>query len=126
MKSQTLAILSGISTALIVILAVASLVLYLDNRMLRTKLADIQDQEVLEGKNEVSNRNICINQLQIINGAKQQWALENNKRNDAEPEMVQLLPYMLDHPMRCPIGGRYTINPVNQKPTCSVPNHQIE
>ena len=40
--------------------------------------------------------NTCINNLRQIDAAKQQWALENSKTDDAVPTALELLPYLRD------------------------------
>ncbi len=73
-----------------------------------------------------TDRLACIANLKRIDAAKLQWALENNKPEDATPTMQELLPYFKDglFPV-CPSGGVYTINAVNQAPTCSIPGHAL-
>jgi hypothetical protein len=68
--------------------------------------------------------NACNNQLRQIDGAKQQWALENKKAETDTPSQDDLKRYLIhgEFPI-CPGGGNYTINPVNQDPTCSIPKH---
>jgi hypothetical protein len=71
--------------------------------------------------------NVCINNLRRIDGAKQTWALENKKDDSQTPSSEELDKY-LDHGFNalvCPAGGRYSINPIGQKPTCSIPGHQL-
>jgi hypothetical protein len=69
----------------------------------------------------------CISNLQQIDGAKQQWALEHKKETADTPTAQQLDAYL--HPgfssLKCPAGGVYTINAVGEKPTCSIPRHDI-
>jgi len=74
----------------------------------------------------VSDRSACIANLKLIDAAKLQWALENNKAEDAIPTAQDLLPYLKDggFPV-CPSGGVYTINAVGQAPTCSIPGHAL-
>jgi septal ring factor EnvC (AmiA/AmiB activator) len=71
-------------------------------------------------------RNACIANLKQIDAAKLQWALLNNKTEDAIPTAQDLLPYFKDgvYPV-CPSGGTYTINSVGQAPTCSIPGHAL-
>ena len=71
--------------------------------------------------------NMCINNLRRIDGAKQTWALEN-KKDDSQTLTSQVLDKYLQggiNTLVCPAGGRYSINPVGQKPTCSIPGHQL-
>jgi chromosome segregation ATPase len=78
-----------------------------------------QSQAVIE-------RNACIASLKLIDAAKLQWALLNNKTEDAIPTKQDLLPYFKDgvFPV-CPSGGTYTINAVGEAPTCSIPGHAL-
>jgi uncharacterized protein (DUF3084 family) len=67
----------------------------------------------------------CINNLRQLDGAKQQWALENNKTATAVPQMSDLAPYLRNASLVCPAGGSYTLNAVNTVPTCSQPGHAL-
>ena len=67
----------------------------------------------------------CINNLRLLDGAKQQWALENNKTANAVPQMSDLAPYLKFPALVCPAGGNYTLNPVNTVPACSQPGHTL-
>ena len=68
----------------------------------------------------------CINNLRLIDAAKQQWALENNKTAADVPTARDLLPYIAAgfFPF-CPAGGTYNINAVGELPTCSIPGHAL-
>jgi len=73
-----------------------------------------------------AQRRACINNLRRIDAAKQQWALENNKTDDAVPTVADLLPYFRDGVFpSCPAGGLYSINAVGLPPTCSIPGHAL-
>jgi hypothetical protein len=79
-----------------------------------------------QAQTEATQRNACINNLRQIDAAKQQWALENNKTEDAVPAAPDLLPYFKDGTFPvCPSGGVYTINAVGLPPTCSIPGHVL-
>jgi hypothetical protein len=70
--------------------------------------------------------NTCINNLRLIEAAKQQWALDNSKTDDDIPNALELLPYFRDDVFpACPAGGTYTINAVSVLPTCSAPGHML-
>ena len=73
-----------------------------------------------------SQKNACINNLRQIDGAVQQWALENNQPPTASPASTDVLPY-LKSSVVCPAGGStatfgssYTLNGVTNKPTCQI------
>jgi len=70
--------------------------------------------------------NACINNLRQLDGAKQQWALENRKTAEDVPGRQDLLPYIrADRLPQCPGGGRYTVGAVNVSPTCTIPGHAL-
>jgi hypothetical protein len=67
----------------------------------------------------------CINQLRQIEGAKQQWALENGQPATATPTEEQIAPYLKDGIPPCPGGGDYSLNSVGEVPTCNQPGHVV-
>ena len=70
--------------------------------------------------------NACVNNLRQIDGAKQQWALENKKPASAPVGAQDIQPYLPNNVLPgCPLGGAYTINTVETLPTCSVPGHVL-
>ena len=71
-----------------------------------------------------SQENACINNLRQIDAAKQQWALEKGKQTTDVPTWDDIKPYLYRIP-HCPAGGTYTIGPVGEKPTCSLPGHRL-
>lgn len=91
-------------------------------------LEQLQDvnRMVTDAGISIIQRNTCINHLREIDGAKQQWALENNMPLDAVPTVKDLLPYLKDGVFpTCPSGGKYTINSVQELPTCSIEGHEL-
>jgi hypothetical protein len=75
---------------------------------------------------EQDKANACINNLRQIDGAKQQWALENRKDANAVPVVADLAPYLKGGAIpSCPSGGNYTLNNVALAPTCSVAGHAL-
>ncbi len=68
-----------------------------------------------------SQRNACINNLRIIDGAIQQWALESNAPADAEVEAANLVPYLRGAAMpTCPTGDvDYEVTFVNEPSKCT-------
>ncbi len=66
----------------------------------------------------------CLGNLRRIDDAKQAWATDNNAPDTAVPKETDLLPYLkTDQFPSCPSGGTYSINAVNELPTCSFPGH---
>jgi hypothetical protein len=69
---------------------------------------------------------ICINNLRMIDGAKQQWALEKQKPQGTLMIAADLAPYLKTNALpTCPAGGVYTINPVGYPPICNIPGHAL-
>ena len=69
-----------------------------------------------------SQKNACINNLRQIDGAIQQWALENKKAAAATVAFTDVSPY-LKNSVICPSGGStfansYTLVDVATKPVC--------
>ena len=68
----------------------------------------------------------CLNHLRLIDHAKQQWAIENNKADTDVPAEKDLAKYFKGgHLPVCPNGGKYSINAVSEAPTCSHPGHGL-
>jgi hypothetical protein len=78
---------------------------------------------------EMSQINGCINNLRLIDSAKQQWALEHGKRATDVPAESDLAVFLRSTGgqvlPKCPAGGDYKINAIGVKPTCSIPKHQL-
>lgn len=68
----------------------------------------------------------CINNLRLLDHAKQQWAVAKNKADADIPVAADLVPYMkIGRMPACPQGGVYSINAVGESPTCSKPGHKL-
>jgi hypothetical protein len=102
-----------------------------DNEQIQQLLAD---NERLRAENEEAKAqlarepaNICIANLKQLEGAKQQWALENKKDASATPTEDDLFganKYINQKPA-CPSGGTYTLNDVSTPAACSIPEHSL-
>lgn len=71
-----------------------------------------------------AQQNACINNLRQIDGAIQQWALENKKGTNAAVTHTDITGY-LKTPPTCPAGGTsfvadYALVDVATSPTCTV------
>lgn len=71
-----------------------------------------------------SQKNACINNLRQLDGAKQQWALENKQLSTVTPGVADVQPYLGrgsagTYPT-CPASGTYTLNNVSTAPSCSL------
>ena len=88
-----------------------------ENQQLRT---------TVEQTTQTDKMNHCINNLRQMDGAKQQWALENKMAENALPTAADIAPYMKNNVMpQCPASGVYTIGAVNAPPLCSIPGHAM-
>jgi prepilin-type N-terminal cleavage/methylation domain-containing protein len=79
--------------------------------------------------------NACINNLRQIDGAKQQWALEQKKASTDTPGAADLQGYLgrgtvgaqLDVDIKCPANGTYvgTIGDCGTAPKCSLGGQHV-
>jgi hypothetical protein len=74
---------------------------------------------------DTARTNACINNLHQIDNAKQQWASDHKKASNDVPTAQDLSPYLPRGfaALSCPAGGIYSINALDQNPTCSVSKH---
>ncbi|MES1180520.1 MAG: hypothetical protein ABUL66_01515, partial [Verrucomicrobiota bacterium] len=76
---------------------------------------------------QTANRNKCINHLRLLDAAKQQWALENSKSENATPSMEDVLKYLGNTQIaQCPCGGHYILGSVGNLPMCSLEGHSLK
>jgi hypothetical protein len=75
---------------------------------------------------DTAMRNACTGNLRQIVSAKQQWALENRKDENATPTADDLDKYLKREfsDVKCPKGGNYSINAVGENPACSAEGHE--
>ena len=105
-------------------LAIARLALSLQQDHIRD-LAD-ENQQITDVSLAIINQKTCINNLRLIDDAKQQWAADYGQPNDARPTVKDLRPYFQNQIFpACPDGGTYSLNAVDQVPTCSIPTHTL-
>ena len=65
--------------------------------------------------------NACINNLRQIDGAKQEWAVENNKSSNDIPTSAEIAVYLKNDRLPvCPLGGTYIMGRVDEDPKCSI------
>jgi type II secretory pathway pseudopilin PulG len=75
---------------------------------------------------QTAQMNMCLNNLRMIEGAKEQWALENKKQATDIPTQDEVAVLLRNHPFPvCPAGGIYTLNAAGEEPTCSIPDHRL-
>ena len=85
---------------------------------------------------ETARKNTCINNLRLIDGAEQQWALETGATSTSTPAASSLKVYLGrggtgsingtgTGAVKCPSGGTYTLAQVNAPPTCNITGHKL-
>jgi len=72
-----------------------------------------------------SQKNACINNLRQIDGAKDQWAIENNKVDGDAVTSGDCTPYLKGGWPSCPASGTYAVTFVSDNPTCTVTGHTL-
>jgi type II secretory pathway pseudopilin PulG len=83
-----------------------------------------ENNQIVDASTAVIDQKTCLNNLRAIDDAKQEWARASNQADTAVPTQKELLPYLKDNVFPvCPGGGKYSINTVNEAPTCSIPAH---
>ena len=72
-------------------------------------------------------RNTCINNLRQMDSAKEQWAMAQNRRNDAPIDKAGVCEYIKNRgrDIVCPDGGTYTWGNIGEDPACSQPDHRF-
>jgi prepilin-type N-terminal cleavage/methylation domain-containing protein len=81
----------------------------------------------VRARNNASTKT-CVGNLKQIAGAKERWAMDNNKGSEAEPDWPDLIQpgvYLKLKP-ECPIDGEYTIGTMSEDPECSIGDSQGE
>jgi hypothetical protein len=69
----------------------------------------------------VAQENVCMNNLRMIDSAKEQWALSSGATDGTPADVDEVNAYLPGGAVPvCPQGGVYTYNPVGRSPECSV------
>ena len=74
---------------------------------------------------QTAQKNACINNLRQIDGAKEQWALEQKKDQGATLVASEVNAYIKGGAPTCPASGTYTYNTVGTPPGCGVAGHSL-
>ena len=73
-----------------------------------------------------TQKNACINNLRQLDGAKQQWALENKQSDTATPATGDVQVYIKNNNYpTCPASGTYTLGAVSTDPVCDKALHVL-
>ena len=68
----------------------------------------------------------CLANLKQIEGAKEQWGLEQKKGATDAPTSGMLAPAYLRTFPSCPTSGNYAIGDLATRPTCTVGTHALQ
>ena len=79
---------------------------------------------------ETAQADTCIGNLRQLDGAVQQWSLENNQTPTSAVDLDDIKPYMgritpTGQLPTCPADGDYDVTDVSTKPTCSISNTSL-
>jgi len=72
-----------------------------------------------------TQKNACISNLKEIDGAKEQWAIENKKSTGATIVKTEVDTYIKGGAPACPGGGSYTYGNVSIDPGCTISGHSL-
>jgi type II secretion system protein G len=74
-----------------------------------------------------AQKQTCILNLKAIQGAKENWALDNKRGDTDMPGDGDLFGQdkFIETKPSCPGGGTYDIRPVAEKPSCTVSGHAL-
>ena len=67
----------------------------------------------------------CVGNLRQVDGAKQQWAMDNQKTGADTPGWADLTPGYIRSQPSCPSGGTYTMGNIDTFPTCNQASHTL-
>ena len=87
-------------------------------------LAGIALPSTIKARTNAQKR-ACINNLRIIDGAKEQWAIETRQSDGARARRSAINPYIKGGAPKCPMNGFYRYAPVGAFPRCSVEGHYL-
>jgi hypothetical protein len=73
---------------------------------------------------EAAMQRVCVSNLRQIDLAVETWALEHKSPDNAPVTFDDIQPYLRSQ-LFCPKGGTYKLGSVSEKPTCSIPGHQL-
>ena len=92
-----------------------------ENQNLRVQTQQIQQARQAAVQSQAAG---CINNLRVLEAAKQQWAMQNFKPPGSLPTMADITPFLPNNAVpACPGGGVYTLNAIGRMPTCNLPGH---
>ncbi|MFQ5952554.1 MAG: type II secretion system protein [Candidatus Omnitrophota bacterium] len=73
----------------------------------------------------IAHQNACIHNLKAMDEAKDMWALMEGKVSADTPSWGDLITEYIKKTPSCPDGGTYSINRVDEYPTCTTTDHEL-
>jgi len=77
------------------------------------------DPSFLKARTE-ARKNLCINNLRVIESAKEQWALTSGRSYGDPVDEAEVNTFIKEGRPTCPGAGVYTYNVVGGRPQCSL------
>jgi hypothetical protein len=69
----------------------------------------------------IRDRQNCINNMRIIQAAKDDWAKQHGATNGVLVTEANIKPFLISGTFReCKVDGKYSLQPIGTAPTCSV------
>ena len=68
----------------------------------------------------VSRRTSCLENLRVVESAKEQCAMAKNLKNGDSVDWTDLVPTYIKSQPSCPSGGAYSINAIGTDASCSL------
>jgi prepilin-type N-terminal cleavage/methylation domain-containing protein len=72
-----------------------------------------------------AQRNACINNLRVIEGAKEEWAFEKKMGDGSKAKKTEINGYIKGGAPKCPGGGTYRYRAVGTDASCTIESHQL-
>ena len=99
--------------------------LIVDNPVIKpsahTEASSSNSSSSLSAQDIENGRSVCINNMRLIDAAKEQYSLAMNITNNVNISTDNITEYLRGHMLpTCPNGGNYVIGPYNTNPSCSV------
>ncbi len=75
----------------------------------------------------IPQENDCVNNLRMMEAAKEQWALMEKKESGDEVKASDIIQFLGEGKMpKCPQGGIYSLGTIGTNAKCSHPGHQLQ
>jgi prepilin-type N-terminal cleavage/methylation domain-containing protein len=75
---------------------------------------------------QTAQRNACISNLRVIEGAKEQWVFEKKKQVGDSSRKSEINLYLKGGMTpKCPASGIYRYRPVGTEPRCTTEGHEL-